>query len=105
MDKQAAEVAKMKASKKNEKHVQNKLKRQLTQKEELIKTLQDQVASLESGSSGSNELSDKMQKINKKMKEKIADLTVKLKAANERADAMAYVLTYRYIYIHTQTYT
>ena len=95
MDKQAAEVAKMKASKRNEKHVQNQLKRQLTEKEELIKTLQNQVSELESGSVGNNEASEKMKKMSKKLKEKVADLTVKLKEANERADAMAYVATHK----------
>ena len=90
MDKQAAEVAKMKASKKNEKHVQNQLKRQLSQKDELISALQGQIAKLESGGGeGNKEAMEKNKKMQQKFKQKIADLTVKLKDANERAEAMA----------------
>ena len=90
MDKQAAEVAKMKASKKNEKHVQNQLKRQLAQKEELISALQGEITKLQSGGGkGDEQAMERIQKMQQKFKQKIADLTVKLKDANERAEAMA----------------
>ena len=66
------------------------MKRQLSQKDELISALQGQITKLESGGGGGDkEAMEKIQKMQKKFKQKIADLTVKLKDANERAEAMA----------------